>query len=83
MFATTKTKYDHTNRAGVMMADILIVKCNMLASQEQLKDIFDCLKSQKESGVVVLPPYLEAQIVPDNIKIKLVDKNGKENKNGF
>lgn len=60
------------------MADILAVKCNMFVSQKQLQDIYDYLKYQKESGVILLPPYLEAQIVPDDITIKLVDKNGKE-----
>lgn len=60
------------------MADILVVKCNMFASNKQLQDIFDYLKAQKEAGVVLLPPYLEAQIVPDDIEIKLVDENGKE-----
>lgn len=62
------------------MADILVVKCNMFTSQEQLRGIYDYLKAQKETGVILLPPYLEAQIVPDNIEIKLVDENGKEKK---
>lgn len=60
------------------MADILVVKCNMFTSNEQLQNIFDYLITQKDTGVVVLPPYLEAQIVPDNIEIKLIDENGKE-----
>lgn len=60
------------------MADILVVKCNVFASHKQLQDILDYLKAQKEAGVVLLPPYLEAQIVPDDIEIKLVDGNGKE-----
>lgn len=60
------------------MSDILVVKCNMLVSQKQLQDIYDYLSHQKESGVILLPPYLEAQIVPDDVKIKLVDENGKE-----
>ena len=60
------------------MADILVVKCNMFVSNKQLQHIHDYLKDQKETGVVLLPPYLEAQIVPDNIEIKLVDENGKE-----
>nr|DAU88552.1 MAG TPA: hypothetical protein [Caudoviricetes sp.] len=63
------------------MADFLVVKCNMFTSQEQLRDIFDYLKAQKETGVILLPPYLEVQIVPDNIEIKLVDINGKEETN--
>lgn len=60
------------------MADILVVKCNMFVSQKQLQDICNYLIYQKESGVILLPPYLEVQIVPDDIKIKLVDENGKE-----
>lgn len=60
------------------MADILVVKCNMFITQKQIHNIYEYLKAQKESGVILLPPYLEAQIVPDGIKIKLVDENGKE-----
>ena len=60
------------------MADILVVKCNMFASQQQLQNILDYLEAQKKAGVVLLPPYLEAQIVPDDIEIKLVDENEKE-----
>lgn len=60
------------------MADILVVKCNMFASHKQLQDIFDYLVTQKDTGVVVLPHYLEAQIVPDDIEIKFIDENGKE-----
>lgn len=60
------------------MADILLVKCSAFVSASQLQNILNCLKAQKEDGVILLPPYLEAQIVPDDIKIKFVDKNGKE-----
>lgn len=60
------------------MADILVIKCNISASNKQLKDIFNYLKTQKEAGVVILPPYLEAQIVPDDIKIKLTGPDDSE-----
>ena len=60
------------------MADILIVKCHIHLPCEQLRAILDHLKTQKETGVILLPPYLEAQIIPDDIEIKLVDENGKE-----
>lgn len=53
------------------MADILIVECLRDLPDEQLQHIFDCLKAQKETGVILLPSYLEAQIVPDDIEIKL------------
>ena len=60
------------------MADILIVECLRDLPDEQLQHIFDCLKTQKEIGVILLPPYLKAQRVPDDIEIKLIDENGKE-----
>ena len=60
------------------MADLLIVECLRDLPDEQLQHIFDCLKTQKEIGVILLPPYLKAQIVPDNIEIKFIDENGKE-----
>ena len=60
------------------MADLLIVECLRDLPDEQLQQIFDCLKDQKKTGVILLPPYLKAQIVPDNIEIKFIDENGKE-----
>ena len=60
------------------MADLLVVECLRDLPDEQLQHIFDCLKAQKETGVVLLPPYLKAQIVPDDIEIKFIDENEKE-----
>lgn len=60
------------------MSDILLVKCNAFVSQKQLQNILDYLKAQKETGVILLPPYLDARLVPDGIEIELVDENGKE-----
>ena len=60
------------------MADLLIVECLRDLPDEQLQYIFDYLKAQKETGVILLPPYLKAQIVPDDIEIKFIDENGKE-----
>ena len=63
------------------MADLLIVECLRDLSDEQLQHIFDCLKAQKETGVILLPPYLKPQIVPDDIEIRFIDENGKEKEN--
>lgn len=63
------------------MADILIVECLRDLPDEQLQHIFDWLEAQKETGVILLPPYLKAQIVPDDIEIKFIDENGKEKVN--
>ena len=60
------------------MADLLIVECLRDLPDEQLQYTFDYLKAQKESGVILLPPYLKAQIVPDDIEIKFIDENEKE-----
>ena len=52
--------------------------------QEQLQHILDylnCLKIQKETGVILLPSYLGAYTVPDDIEIKLIDENRKEKTN--
>lgn len=53
------------------MPDILIVKCNAFLPHEKMQAVLDNLKVQKETGVILLPPYLEAQIVPEDIEIKL------------
>lgn len=57
------------------MPDILVVKCNAFLPHEKMQAVLDNLKVQKETGVILLPPYLEAQIVPENIEIKLADGN--------
>ena len=62
------------------MPDILVVRCNMLLPRERMQSIIDNLKAQKETGVILIPPYLEAQVVPDDIEIKFIE-NGKENNN--
>ena len=63
------------------MADLLIVECIRDLPDEQLQHIFDCLKAQKETGIILLPSYLKAQIVPDDIEIRFIDENGKEKAN--
>ena len=63
------------------MADILVVKCHKDLPGEQLHAIHKYLKTQKETGVILLPSYLEAQLVPEGVEIKFVDKDGKEQNN--
>ena len=58
------------------MPEILVVKCNAFLPREKMQAILDNLRAQKETGVILLPPYLEAQIVPEDIEIKLADVNG-------
>ena len=53
------------------MSDILVVKSSAFLPRKQLQGILDSIKAQKETGVILLPSYLEAKIVPDDIEIKL------------
>ena len=53
------------------MPNTLVVKSSVFLPRKQLHGIFDSLKTQKETGVILLPSYLEAKIVPDDIEIKL------------
>ena len=53
------------------MPNTLVVKSSACLPRKQLQAVLDNLKAQKETGVILLPSYLEAQIVPDDIEIKL------------
>lgn len=57
------------------MPEILVVKCNTFLPHEKMQAILDNIRAQKETGVILLPPYLEVQIVPEDIEIKLADGN--------
>lgn len=63
------------------MTDILIVKCRKDFPCEQLQSIYDYLKTQKETGIILLPSYLEAQLIPEGVEIKFVDKDGRKQNN--
>ena len=60
------------------MNDILVVKSSVFLPRKQLQGILDSLKAQKETGVILLPSYLEAKIVPDDIEIKLTGPDDSE-----
>lgn len=51
--------------------DILLVKCNALLPTEKMKMLHDNFVKQLESKVVVVPAYLEPEIinVPDGIEV--------------
>lgn len=57
------------------MPDILVVKCNAFLPCERMQAILDNLMAQKETGVILLPSYLDAQIVPDDIEIRFANGN--------
>ena len=61
-----------------LMNDILVVKSSTFLPRKRLQCILDSLKAQKETGVILLPSYLEAKIVPDDIEIKLTGPDDSE-----
>ena len=60
------------------MPNILVVKSTAFLPRKQLQSILDSLKAQKETGIILLPSYLEAKIVPDDIENNLKDHDDSE-----
>ena len=60
------------------MPNTLVVKSSTFLPRKQLQSILDSLKAQKETEVILLPSYLEAKIVPDDIEIKLTGPDDSE-----
>lgn len=63
------------------MADILVVKVNMFIRSKDLQDIDKYIRDSIKTGVVVLPPYCEAQVVPENIEVRVEDMFTKKGEN--
>lgn len=51
--------------------DILVVKCNVFLKQDKYKDLYQSILEQKINGVVILPAYCDAVIVPKDTEIKV------------
>lgn len=63
------------------MADILVVKVNMFMRSKDLQNIDKYIRDSIKTGVVVLPPYCEAQVVPENIEVRVEDMFTKKGEN--
>ena len=53
------------------MADILVVKVNMFLKSDKFDSICNYIRESAKTGVVILPPYCDAQVVPDNLEIRV------------
>ncbi len=62
------------------MADILVVKVNMFCRPKEMDDISKYIQESIKTGVVILPPYCDAQVVSDDIEIRV--ENAYETKGG-
>ena len=64
-----------------MVNNVLVIQCKAVLPQEKLKILRGNILKQKETGVIVLPPYCDAILVPDDILIKFMDKEVKHDSN--
>ena len=57
--------------------ELLIIKSDILLHQDDRKKWMESIKREKESGVIILPPYFEPLLVPADIEINIEQKSGK------
>lgn len=55
-----------------MSKDILVVKVDQVMKAEDISKILQILLKQREEGVIVLPCYCSAMVVPDDVTIKVM-----------
>lgn len=53
------------------MPDILVVKVNVLLRSKDMNDLDKYIRNSVKTGVVILPPYCDAQVVPDNVEVRI------------
>ena len=58
------------------MANILVVSVDIRAKKEDLDRLRDDILAQKETGVVLLPCFCRALVVPDNVEVLVEDYKG-------
>ena len=61
------------------MKDVLIIKTESMYSSDTLRKIQLDFVKQVKSGVVIIPPYFDAELikVPDNVEV-IIQGKGKE-----
>lgn len=59
--------------------DILLIKSNTFLRSETYKRLHDIFVEQLKSGVVIIPPYFDAEIlnVPENVEVIVQSKDDK------
>lgn len=56
------------------MPDILVIKSKVLLKVDVYKKLYDSLMAQKKNGLVIIPNYCEAIVVPDDIEIRVEEE---------
>ena len=50
--------------------NILVIRVNMVLKNKEQEAVRQCILGQRKTGVIVLPPYCEAIMVPKDVEIK-------------
>lgn len=50
---------------------LLVIKANVFAGETFMEGLRKSILKQKESGVIVLPFYCDALLVPDDVEIRV------------
>lgn len=76
-FSTIQGMYCYRNLKDTRRFELLIIRSNALFKQEHLESHRKAIMEQIKSGVVVLPAYLEAELinVPDDIEVIMEGPN--------
>ena len=58
------------------MNDILVITVKMLANQKQMNSITNYIRESMKTGLVVLPAYCEAVVVPEGTEVRVENAHG-------
>lgn len=58
--------------------ELLVIKVNIFQKRRDYEEVYKTFLEQKKMGLIVLPPYCEALVVPKDVEIKIIDPNNKE-----
>lgn len=51
--------------------EILVIKLNAFLNIKDTNRLYKSIMAQRENGLIVIPPYCEALIVPEDVKVKV------------
>lgn len=60
-----------TNGENTTPDELLVVTVTKPISLERVLDLKEIIETQRASGVVILPRYCKAQVVPKDVKIEV------------
>lgn len=59
-----------------MLNDLLVIRCNVFMEKKKFEKLKEEINAQKESGVILLPAYCDAILVPKETTIGWLNKDG-------